>query len=90
MPILRIPTPLRSYTEGKNEIQVQGKTVAEAMDYLTELYPALRQHLFTEEGKLRAFVNLYLNEDDIRHLQGVGTPLKENDRLVLIPSIAGG
>lgn len=90
MPILRVPTPLRSYTEGKNEIQVQGKTVAEAMDNLTEIYPALRQHLFTEEGKLRAFVNLYLNEDDIRHLQGVSTPLKENDRLVLIPSIAGG
>lgn len=87
---IRIPTPLRSYTQGKNEITVEGKTVAEAMDSLTAQYPGLRQHLFNDAGQLRAFVNLFLNDEDIRHLQGVNTPLKDQDRLMLIPSIAGG
>ncbi len=86
---IRIPTPLRSYTQGKNEIAVEGNTVAEAMDSLTRQYPVLRQHLFNDAGQLRAFVNLFLNDEDIRHLQGVNTPLKDQDRLLLIPSIAG-
>jgi adenylyltransferase/sulfurtransferase len=90
MPTLRIPTPLRSYTNGQSEVTVKGKTVAEAMNNLTSLYPPLRPHLFNGEGQLRAFVNLYLNEDNVKDLQGVETPLQENDRLMLIPSIAGG
>jgi adenylyltransferase/sulfurtransferase len=90
MATLRIPTPLRTYTSGQSEVSIQGATVQEAMDHLTRQFPALRQHLFTEQGQLRTFVNLYLNEEDIRQLQGPGTLLKENDRLVLIPSIAGG
>jgi adenylyltransferase/sulfurtransferase len=90
MPTLRIPTPLRSYTNGQSEVTVKGKTVAEVMNNLTSLYPSLRPHLFNGEGQLRAFVNLYLNEDNIKDLQGVETPLQENDRLMLIPSIAGG
>ncbi len=87
---IRIPTPLRSYTGGKTEIAVEGNTVAEAMRSLTAQYPDLRQHLFNDAGQLRAFVNLFLNDEDIRHLQGVDTPLKDQDRLMLIPSIAGG
>jgi len=90
MPTLRIPTPLRSYTNGQSEVTVKGKTVAEVMNNLTSLYPSLRPHIFNGEGQLRAFVNLYLNEDNIKDLQGVETPLQENDRLMLIPSIAGG
>jgi adenylyltransferase/sulfurtransferase len=90
MPTLRIPTPLRSYTNGQSEVTVKGKTVAEVMNNLTSLYPSLRPHLFNGEGQLRAFVNLYLNEDNVKDLQGVETPLQENDRLMLIPSIAGG
>ncbi len=90
MPILRIPTPLRSYTNGQSEVTLKGKTVAEAMNNLTSLYPSLRPHLFNGEGQFRAFVNLYLNEDNVKDLQGVETPLQENDRLMLIPSIAGG
>ncbi len=90
MATLRIPTPLRTYTSGQSEVTIQGETVQEAMDHLTHQYPALRQHLFTDQGQLRTFVNLFLNEEDIRQLQGPGTPLKESDRLVLIPSIAGG
>ena len=90
MATLRIPTPLRAYTEGQSEVNVEGQTVAEAMDKLVSLYPALRQHLFSGSGELRPFVNLFLNEEDVRHLNGVATPLKENDKLMIIPSIAGG
>jgi molybdopterin converting factor small subunit len=90
MVILRIPTPMRSYTNGQSEIGVQGATVGEAMHDLTLQFPALRPHLFSDDGRLRAFVNLYLNDEDIRQLQGADTPLHEGDRLLLIPSIAGG
>ncbi len=90
MAVLKLPTPLRSYTGGKGEVAVQGSTVGEAMDDLTRAFPSLRPHLFNDQGQLRAFVNLYLNDEDVRHLQGVQTPLRENDKLILIPSIAGG
>lgn len=90
MPTLRIPTPLRSYTEGQSEIPVQGQNVSEALDDLTTKYPQLTQHLYSDEGELRAFVNLFLGEEDIRHLQGTDTPLKDDDKLRIIPSIAGG
>jgi molybdopterin converting factor small subunit len=87
---IRIPTPLRSYTNGQSDITVQGGTVGEALNHLMTLYPSLRPHLFSNEGQLRAFVNLFLNGENIKDLQGVDTPIKENDRLMLIPSIAGG
>jgi molybdopterin converting factor small subunit len=90
MTILRIPTPLRPYTEGKAEVQVQGITVAEALNDLVSRYPAIQPHLFNGEGNLRPFVNLFLGEDNIQDLQGVETPLHQQDRLLLIPSIAGG
>jgi molybdopterin converting factor small subunit len=90
MAVLRIPTPLRPYTQGQSEVKVQGQTVREALSEVTEQYSALKPHLFTTNGELRAFVNLFLNEEDIRQLQGLDTPLKESDRLMLIPSIAGG
>lgn len=90
MVTLRMPTPLRSYTGGQSDILVQGGTVYEAMTDLTRQFPELRPHLFSEDGRLRAFVNLFLNDEDIRQLEGTGTPLKEGDRLLLIPSIAGG
>lgn len=90
MTILRIPTPLRPYAEGVGEINVQAATVSEAMTELTITYPALKKHLFTEEGELRSYVNLFLNDEDIRHLNGVDTELTDGDRLMIIPSIAGG
>lgn len=90
MPNLRIPTPLRTYADGQTEVVVQGKTVGDAMNDLTNQYPALRPHLFNGDGQLRPFVNLFLNEDNVRDLQGEETALKEDDRLILIPSIAGG
>jgi len=90
MPTIRIPTPLRTYTEGKNEVAVQGDNVARALNDLTQQYPALQRHIFNDNGELRAFVNLFLNEDNVRDLQGLETPLVENARLMIIPSIAGG
>ncbi|MBC8496570.1 MAG: MoaD/ThiS family protein [Anaerolineales bacterium] len=90
MPTLRIPTPLRPYADGQTEISVEGQNVAEALADLTTRYPELKKHLFSDAGKLRAFVNLFLGEEDVRHLQGVDTPLKEDDKLRIIPSIAGG
>ncbi len=90
MATLRIPTPLRAYTGGNNEIAVQGSTVGEALDELVTLYPSLRPHLFNGEGKLRPFVNLFLGEENVKDLQGLATPVSQSDRLLLIPSIAGG
>ena len=88
---IHIPTPLRAFTEKKETVPVSGATVAEGLTALTDLYPALRQHLFTPEGKVRSFVNLYLNEDDVRYLPaGEATPVSETDELTIIPSIAGG
>lgn len=90
MPTLRIPTPLRAYTGGQSEIQVQGQQVSAALQNLVGQYPALQPHLFSPDGKLRPYVNLFLEQDNIKDLQGLDTPLGENDRLLLIPSIAGG
>jgi MoaD family protein len=90
MPTLRIPTPLRTYTNGESEIDVQGKNVSEVMNDLMTQYPTLKPHLTNNEGNLRPFVNLFLGEENIDELQGLETPLKESDRLLLIPSIAGG
>lgn len=90
MIILKIPTPLRAYTQGQNEIPVQGSTVADAVEDLIEQHPSLRPHLLNGKGELRPFVNLFLNEENIRDLQGIQTPIHEGDLLKLIPSIAGG
>lgn len=89
MPTIRIPTPLRQYTENKSAVTVEGRTAGDALDRLSQNYPQLRQHLF-EDGKLRSFVNVYLNEEDIRYLDGEETAVKEDDTLMIIPSIAGG
>jgi molybdopterin converting factor small subunit len=90
MPTLHIPTPLRTYTDGQSEIALQGQTVTQVLDDLVAQHPTLRPHLFNGEGSLRPFVNLFLGEENVKDLQGLETPLHENDRLLLIPSIAGG
>jgi molybdopterin synthase sulfur carrier subunit len=88
---IHIPTPLRAYTGGKQTVNVTGATVAESLVQLTATHPELQQHLYTGEGKLRSFVNLYLNDDDIRYLPSKEeTAVKEDDELTIIPSIAGG
>jgi molybdopterin converting factor small subunit len=88
---IHIPTPLRSYTGGLETVSVPGTTVNGVFQQLTTKYPELKQHLFTAEGKLRSFVNVYLNDDDIRYLDGQQeTAVNDNDELTIIPSIAGG
>jgi molybdopterin converting factor small subunit len=89
MPTFRIPTPLRPYSGENSQVNVTGETVGAALEDLTNQYPDLRQHLF--DGKeLRSFVNIYLNQEDIRYGDGVETVVGENDTLMIIPSIAGG
>ena len=90
MTTLKIPSPLRTYTDGQTTVQVKGKTVSEALESLVEQHPDLRQHLFNGVDELRPFVNLYLNSEDIRHLQNLATPIQEDDHLMIVPSIAGG
>ncbi|MEN8171609.1 MAG: MoaD/ThiS family protein [Chloroflexota bacterium] len=90
MPVIKIPTPLRPYAGGQNEITVQGSIVIEVLRDLVTQYPALEKHLFSTEDKLRPYVNLFLGEEDVRYLQGEATILKEDDKLRIIPSIAGG
>jgi adenylyltransferase/sulfurtransferase len=85
-----IPTPLRQYVERRPYVEVQAGTVAEALSALTARHPDLRKHLYNNEGKLRAFVNLYLNDEDIRYLQNEQTPVQDGDALSIVPSIAGG
>lgn len=86
-----IPTPLRTYAEGKDSIEISAGTIADALDALTGTYPELRKHLFTGEGKLRSFVNLYLNDEDVRYLpEKERSEVSANDTLSIIPSIAGG
>jgi len=90
MTTLKIPTPLRYYTGGNAEVAVNGSDVAAAMRNLVEQYPTLEQHLYNGKGEMRAFVNLFLGQDNIKDLQGLETPLNDGDTLRLIPSIAGG
>jgi len=86
-----IPTPLRPYAGGQSSVEVSAGTIAEALSGLTSAHPDLKKHLFTEEGKLRAFVNLYLNDEDVRYLPAKeATSVAATDTLSIIPSIAGG
>jgi molybdopterin converting factor small subunit len=86
-----IPTPLRPYVSGQDSVVVNAATITEALDGLTETHPDLRKHLFTGDGKLRAFVNLYLNDEDVRYLPAKEqTAVSTGDTLTIIPSIAGG
>ncbi|CAG0978263.1 Sulfur carrier protein CysO [Anaerolineales bacterium] len=90
MPVLRIPTPLRAYTNGQSDVTVSGSNISEALADLTNQYPALKPHLFSEGGDLRPFVNLFVGENNIKDLQGVDTPIQGDQKIMLIPSIAGG
>lgn len=88
---IHIPTPLRAFTEKQETVSVIGTTVAEGLEQLVQVHPAMRAHLFTPEGKLRSFVNVYLNDDDVRYLPAKeDTPVDDIAQLTIIPSIAGG
>ncbi|PYV68944.1 MAG: molybdopterin synthase sulfur carrier subunit [Acidobacteria bacterium] len=85
-----LPTPLRQYAGKQAAIEVSGSTVGEALSGLVSQHPDLRRHLYTEEGKLRAFVNVYLNDEDVRYLQKEATAVADGDNISIVPSIAGG
>ncbi|HET9490370.1 MAG TPA: ubiquitin-like small modifier protein 1 [Methylomirabilota bacterium] len=91
MPVLvRIPTPLRSITKGSAEVRAEGATVAQVVDDLERQFPGLRERLVDEHGELRRFVNIYVNEEDVRFVQGKTTVLKDGDTVSIVPAIAGG
>ncbi len=85
-----IPTPLRQFAEKNDSVELAGSTVAEVMTALTAKFPDLRKQLFNDEGKMRSFVNVYLNDEDIRYLKKDATPVAAADTLSIVPSIAGG
>ncbi|RUM30995.1 MAG: molybdopterin synthase sulfur carrier subunit [Aquifex sp.] len=88
--IVRIPTPLRRLTNGQGEVEVEAKSVKEAIEKLEEQFPGIKERLIDENGELRRFVNLYVNDEDIRFLKGLDTELKDGDTLSIVPAIAGG
>src|SRR5918996_2198797 len=91
MPVtITIPAPLRQFAAGQSQIVVEAKTAGEALDSLTTTHAALRRHLFNDQNTLRNFVNVYLNDEDIRHASGPDTPVKDGDTIMIVPSIAGG
>ena len=90
MATISLPTPLRPYADKNAEVPVAGSTVGELLSDLTGQYPKLQNHLFSEDGKLRSFVNVYLGDEDIRFLDREDTALSSGDELTIIPSIAGG
>ncbi|MBI3088610.1 MAG: MoaD/ThiS family protein [Candidatus Omnitrophica bacterium] len=87
---VRIPTPLQRITNGQGEVACEGKTVSDLLTDLERRYPGIRERICDETGKLRRFVNVFVNEEDIRFLQGDQTPLKDGDDVSIIPAIAGG
>ena len=88
--IIEIPTAFRRFTEGAPKIDCSAATVAAALNELTTRFPALSRHVRDDSGQIRQFLNIYLNDEDIRFLGGESSPLKEGDRVLLVPSIAGG
>src|ERR671934_2199758 len=90
MNTIHIPTPLRPFTDKQESVEVTGVTVGELLADLTQKYEGLRKHLYSDDGRLRNFVNVYLNDEDIRYLQKEKTPVKPGDSLSIVPSVAGG
>ena len=90
MPKIQIPTPLRQYAGKQPAVEVKAGTIGGALSDLIAQHPDLRRHLYTDDGKLRAFVNVYLNDEDVRYLQKEATAVKDGDSISIVPSIAGG
>jgi molybdopterin converting factor small subunit len=86
---VRIPTPLRALTQGKEDVQARGATVGELITHLESQFPGIRERLLDDKG-VRRFINLYLNDEDVRFLDALKTPVKDGDTLTIVPAIAGG
>ncbi|MCH8954470.1 MoaD family protein [candidate division KSB1 bacterium] len=85
-----IPLVLRQYAENRDSVNLSGQNIGELLDNLMQKFPNMKKHLFSEDGQIRNFVNVYVNDDDIRYLENNETQLKEGDVISLIPSVAGG
>jgi molybdopterin synthase sulfur carrier subunit len=90
MATVRIPTPLRKLTNGKEEVTATGATVGDLIASLESQYPGLKERICDESGKVRRFVNIFTNDEDIRFLKNLETPVKESDEISIVPAIAGG
>ncbi|MBI1914071.1 MAG: MoaD/ThiS family protein [Planctomycetes bacterium] len=87
---INVPTPMRQHTGGKAEVAATGATVRAALDDLGRQFPGIADRLFEKPGQLRRFVNVYLNDEDIRYLENLNTAVKDGDELAIIPAVAGG
>jgi len=90
MPTIKVPPVLRPQTDGEAELDVDSTTVGEALRALAERYPATKEQLFSPEGELNRYVNVYLNDEDVRVLDGLDTAASESDTVVILPAMAGG
>jgi molybdopterin synthase sulfur carrier subunit len=90
MAIVRIPTPLRKLTAGQEEVKATGATITAIIGSLETQYPGLKERICDDQGKMRRFVNIFKNDEDIRFLQNLDTPVGDNDELSIVPAIAGG
>ncbi|GBD46724.1 Sulfur carrier protein CysO [bacterium HR41] len=90
MPKIKIPPVLRNATSGEREVNVEGRNVREVLEALASRHPATREQLFSAEGELNRYVNVYLNDEDVRVLQGLDTPVASDDTVVILPAMAGG
>ena len=88
--LVQIPTPLQKFTQNQNEVQAEGATIQEVLDNLDLSFPGIRERLCDDRGAIRKFVNLYLNDEDIRFMDGEKTALEDGDEVAIIPAIAGG
>lgn len=87
---IRIPTTLRTLTGGESQVEVEGATVGEALDALDSAHPGFAERLFDDEGGIRRFVNVFLADDDVRYLDGLGTKVPEGETISIVPAVAGG
>ncbi len=87
---VNIPTPLRRLTNGQNQVEAEATSLAELLNALDQDYPGMRDRLIDEEGEIRYFVNIYLNGEDVRFLQGADTPMSSGDEVSIVPAVAGG
>lgn len=90
MATVRIPTPLRKLTNGQEEVSVPGATIGQLIASLEQQYPGIKERICDDAGKVRRFVNIFANDEDIRFLQNLDTPVKESDEISIVPAIAGG
>jgi MoaD family protein len=88
--LVRIPTPLQKFTKNQSEVQAEGTTIVEVLDHLEQHFPGIRERLCDDRGGIRKFINLYVNDEDVRFMDGEKTLLKDGDEVAIIPAIAGG